>query len=87
MPSRKPRLVLDTDMASKLWRSKLDQSSQQKLVGVTPVLTYITLAEWWQWAHHRGWGPAKISEMRTYAPLLTHDQDFKPLAAQGLTPR
>jgi hypothetical protein len=40
---------------------------QAKLVGVTPVLTYITLAEWWQWAHHRGWGPAKISEMRTYA--------------------
>ena len=99
---------------------------------MTPVLTYITLAEWWQWAHHRGWGPAKISEMRTYAsnfellqcdnevvktwavvrtrheagaqvpnndcwiaaccvvhnlPLLTHDQDFKPLAAQGLTLR
>jgi toxin FitB len=80
--------------------------------------------------NHRGWRPAKISEMRTYAsdfellhcdnevvktwggvrtrheagaqvpnndcwiaaccvvhnlPLLTHDQDFKPLAAQGLT--
>ena len=78
MPSRKPRVVLDTDVASKLWRGKLDQSSQQKLVGVTPVLTYITLAEWWQWAHHRGWGPAKISEMRTYASnfeLLHRDNE------------
>ncbi len=130
MPSRKPRVVLDTDVASKLWRSKLDQPSQQKLVGVTPVLTYITIAEWRQWAHHRGWNQAKISEMRTYAgnfellhcdnqvvepwgqlsgramragnpvpgndcwiasccvvhglPLLTHDQDFKPLQTQGL---
>lgn len=130
MPSRKPRVVLDTDVASKLWRSKLDRSSQQKLIGMTPVLTYITLAEWWQWAHRRGWGPGKISEMRAYAgnfellhcdnevvktwgrlsglamkagaqvpnndcwiaaccvvhslPLLTHDQDFKPLEAQGL---
>jgi len=67
MPSRKPRVVLDTDVASKLWRSKLDGSSQQKLIGMTPVLTYITLAEWWQWAHRRGWGQGKIREMRTYA--------------------
>jgi toxin FitB len=131
MPSRKPRVVLDTDVASKLWRNRLDQASQQKLVGRTPVLTYITIAEWWQWAHKRGWDQAKISEMRTYAgnfellhcdnevvrtwgrlsglamkagttlpgndcwiaaccvvhslPLLTHDGDFKPLAALGLT--
>jgi toxin FitB len=130
MPSRKPRVVLDTDVASKLWRNKLDEPSQQKLVGMTLVLTYITIAEWWQWAHHRGWSQAKIGDMRTYAgnfelllcdnevvktwgrlyglamkagttvpgndcwiaaccvvhdlPLLTHDDDFKPLAAQGL---
>jgi predicted nucleic acid-binding protein len=67
MPSREPRVVLDTDVASKLWRDKLDQPSQQKLVGMTLVLTYITIAEWWQWAHHRGWGQAKIGDMRRYA--------------------
>jgi predicted nucleic acid-binding protein len=131
MPPRKPRVVLDTDVASKLWRNKLDQPTRDKLIGMAPVLTYVTIAEWWQWAHHRSWGLVKIHEMRTFAgafelltcdnevvrawgrlsglamkagtavpgndcwiaaccvvhglPLLTHDQDFKPLEAHGLT--
>jgi predicted nucleic acid-binding protein len=129
MPPREPRVVLDTDVASKLWRSKLDRLTLDKLVGRAPVLTFITIAEWWQWAHHRNWGLGKIHEMRTYAgnfellicnnevvrtwgrlsglamqagtvvpgndcwiaaccvvhdlPLLTHDQDFKPLGRWG----
>jgi hypothetical protein len=75
MPSRKPRVVLDTDVASKLWRSKLDQSSQQKLVGVTPVLTYITLAEWWQWGAPTWFGTsqdqrdANVRQQLRAAPL------------------
>ncbi len=51
-----------------VWAIGLSQQlDQSQGLRSTPVLTYITIAEWWQWAHTRGWGQTKISEILTYA--------------------
>jgi hypothetical protein len=47
MPLRNP-VVLDTDVASFLWRGKLEPEHHRKLVGCTAMLTFVTIAEFWQ---------------------------------------
>jgi predicted nucleic acid-binding protein len=69
------RVALDTDVASRIWR-KDTAGFADRLVGHTPVLTFITVAEMWQGAHHAGWGRQKLVRLRefcsTFAWLHCH---------------
>jgi predicted nucleic acid-binding protein len=60
------RVVLDTDVASRLWRGRLTQYEEQRLVGHTPVLTFVAIAELWQGAHHAGWGLQRVRHMQDF---------------------
>jgi toxin FitB len=59
--------VLDTDIASLLWRSKLEPTAHEKLRDRIPTLTFVTHAEWWQWSHVRRWGRPRVDELLRYA--------------------
>jgi toxin FitB len=54
MPLRNP-VVLDTDVASFLWRGKLEPEHHRKLVGRTAMLTFVTIAEFLRGAHKANW--------------------------------
>jgi predicted nucleic acid-binding protein len=47
--------VLDTDVASLLWRGKLGPEQHQKLVGRTVALTFVTVAEFLRGAYKANW--------------------------------
>jgi len=63
-----PRMVLDTDVASRIFRSQdLEANEWQALTSHTPVLTFVTIAEWAKWAHKRNWDTAQRTRIRTFA--------------------
>jgi predicted nucleic acid-binding protein len=72
--------VLDTDVASRIFRGQpLDADEREALTTDTPVLSFVTIAEWAKWAHKRNWGAP--------LPLLTRNRkDFGPLIRHGLRP-
>jgi predicted nucleic acid-binding protein len=80
------RMVLDTDVASRIFRGQdLDSEKRQALATYTAVLTFVTVAEWAKWAHKRGWGSAACCT-HNRLPLLTRNRkDFDPLTHHGLS--
>jgi predicted nucleic acid-binding protein len=72
-------VVLDTDIASLLWRGQLEPADRQKLVGHTAVLTFVTVAEFWQGAYKRNWNEqqtAKLAEYYGKFELIRYDFDI-----------
>jgi predicted nucleic acid-binding protein len=65
MPLRNP-VVLDTDVASFLWRGKLEPEHHRKLVGCTAMLTFVTIAEFWQGAYKANWDQQQITRMTDF---------------------
>jgi toxin FitB len=59
-------VVLDTDVASLLWRGQLEPADRQKLLGRTPTLAFATVAEFWQGAYKRNWGQQEIARLKGY---------------------
>lgn len=49
-------VVLDTDVSSKILKRRLTGPLATKLIGVTWCVTFVTVAELWQWACIRHWG-------------------------------
>lgn len=49
-------VVLDTDVASLVFKRKLPSWLASRLVGYRPAITFVTLAELNKWAHLRSWG-------------------------------
>ncbi len=50
-------VVLDTDVASLIFRRKLPATMAARLAGKTWCLTFITVGEMIQWARLRNWSP------------------------------
>jgi len=54
-------IVLDTDVASRVLRDRLAPSLATKLIGRTPIITFITLGELTTWVELRHWGPSRLA--------------------------
>jgi hypothetical protein len=50
-------VVLDTDVASRTFKGRLPPGLATRLVGVQPLLTFVTVGELTQWTRLRRWGP------------------------------
>jgi predicted nucleic acid-binding protein len=59
-------VVLDTCIASLLWRKKLQPEHRQKLIGRTAVLTFVTVAEFWRGAYKANWDQAQIAKLQAF---------------------
>ena len=54
-PSR--AIVLDTDVASRSFKGRLQPELAARLAGAQPLLTFVTVGELTQWTRLRDWGP------------------------------
>ena len=59
-------VILDTDVASLIWRGQLEPEDHQKLVGRTAALTFVTVAEFWRGAYKDNWGQQQITRLTEY---------------------
>jgi hypothetical protein len=55
LPSR--AIVLDTDVASRSFKGRLQPELAARLAGAQPLLTFVTVGELTQWTRLRDWGP------------------------------
>ena len=53
--------MLDTDVASRLFRERLAPRLAARLVGKQPILTFVTAGELAQWTKLRHWGPRNLA--------------------------
>jgi toxin FitB len=60
-PPRHP-VVVDTDITSLLWRDRLPDAVRTMLIGRTPFIAFVTVAEFWRGAYRAGWSRARIDE-------------------------
>jgi len=49
-------VVLDTDVSSRALKNRLAGPLATRLIGATWCVTFVTVAELWQWAEIRRWG-------------------------------
>ena len=49
-------VVLDTDVSSRALKNRLAGPLAARLIGATWCVTFVTVAELWQWAEIRHWG-------------------------------
>ena len=49
-------VVLDTDVSSQILKNRLTGPLATTLIGTTWCVTFVTVAELWQWAEIRHWG-------------------------------
>jgi tRNA(fMet)-specific endonuclease VapC len=69
--------VLDTDVASFLFKGhSLAARYRPHLRGYTPVVSFMTVAEMYEWALRSRWGPARMA--RLDATLHTYAVRMKP---------
>jgi toxin FitB len=54
-------IVLDTDVASRILRDQLAPPLAVKLIGRTPIITFVTLGELTTWVQLRHWGPSRLA--------------------------
>ena len=54
-------IILDTDVASGILRDRLAPSLATKLIGRTPIITFVTLGELTTWVELRHWGPSRLA--------------------------
>lgn len=62
-PEHRDGVVLDTDVASRTLRDRLEGSLRTRLLGRIWCVTFVTVAELWQWAELRSWGPDRKAEL------------------------
>jgi predicted nucleic acid-binding protein len=71
-------VVLDTDVVSRMLKQTLPPSLMRQLVGLSPCVTFVTVAELEQWTVLKSWGPARRSQMDRWldgVPHLGYDDD------------
>lgn len=71
-------VVLDTDVASRALKGRLSGPLSTKLIGATWCVTFVTVAELWQWAEIRHWGPRtreQLQDWLTHVVILDSDED------------
>ncbi|MFI9559808.1 type II toxin-antitoxin system VapC family toxin [Nonomuraea endophytica] len=71
-------VVLDTDVSSLIHKRWLPPTLASKLVGTTPVITFVTLAELTKWMDIRDWGVRSRNALAAWLqsiPVLPGDED------------
>jgi toxin FitB len=63
-------VVLDTDVASRLMRRTLPASVADRLVGLTPAVTFVTVGELFRGAVHARWGERRVDELQRWLARL-----------------
>ncbi|HEY9388584.1 MAG TPA: PIN domain-containing protein [Mycobacteriales bacterium] len=59
-------VVLDTDVASRTIRGKLDGSLAARLTGYTWYVSFIIVGELWQWSETTNWGRRSRAELERW---------------------
>ena len=71
------RVVLDTDVASLSYKSRLPASLAARLVGQEVCVTFVTIGELSRWAEKRHWGTRARTELVDWlgrAVVLPYDE-------------
>ena len=83
-------VVLDTDVVSRLHKRTLPASLLRRVSGLSPCITFVTLAELEQWVILRDWGPARRAGLERWLdgiPRLGYDDEvariWGRLSAEG----
>lgn len=63
-------IVLDTDVASRVYKRNLPSRLAGQLVGYRPVITFVTLAELNKWTHLRSWGRPRREHLEQWLQPL-----------------
>jgi toxin FitB len=58
--------VLDTDAASRSFKGRLPSAYADGLVGVQPLVTFVTVGELTQWTRLRQWGPRNRAMLESW---------------------
>ena len=90
VPDAAEFVVLDTDVVSRLHKRTLPGSMLRRISGMSPCITFVTLAELEQWVILRGWGSARRASLERWinmVPRLGYDDEvariWGRLSAEG----
>lgn len=78
VPDAAEFVVLDTDVVSRLHKRTLPGSMLRRISGMSPCVTFVTLAELEQWVILRGWGSARRASLERWinmVPRLGYDDE------------
>ncbi len=56
-------IVLDTDVASQVYKDRTSESMASQLIGHTLCLTFMTVGEMTRWAEKRNWGTRQRTDL------------------------
>jgi predicted nucleic acid-binding protein len=59
-------IVLDTDVASQIFRRRLQATAARHLLGATPAVTFVTVGELTKWTLVRHWGPERLADLHRF---------------------
>jgi predicted nucleic acid-binding protein len=77
-------VVLDTDVASTLFRRRLPEPLSRQLAGQVPAVTFVTVGELTKWTVIRHWGPTSIARLQSLLDgLLILPYDTRVAARWG----
>jgi predicted nucleic acid-binding protein len=60
------RIVLDTDVASRILRHQLDLETSIRIKDAQWMVTFATVGELWKWAETKRWGPGRREELGSW---------------------
>lgn len=63
-------VILDTDVSSRLMRGTLPASLGNRLIGLTPAVTFVTVGELFRGAVDARWGERRVHELRRWLARL-----------------
>jgi predicted nucleic acid-binding protein len=63
-------VVLDTDVASALFRRRLPEPLTRQLAGQVAAVTFVTVGELTKWTVIRHWGPTNVARLRSLLDSL-----------------
>jgi predicted nucleic acid-binding protein len=77
-------VVLDTDVASALFRRRLPEPLSRQLAGQVAAVTFVTVGELTKWTVIRRWGPTSVARLRSLLDgLLVLPYDTRVAARWG----
>jgi toxin FitB len=63
-------VVVDTDVASAMFRGRVPTPLAARLAGRTPAVTFVTIGELTKWTLVRHWGPRRTEDIRGFMSQL-----------------
>lgn len=70
------RIVLDTDVVSRLLRGTLSEDLAARLIGLTLIVTFVTVGELFRGAAHARWGARRVDMLTSWlegVPMIPAD--------------